>query len=113
MVACRLWPLRVAVTMALWLLPMVPEVAAKVLLLCPAATTTLAGTVSNPLLLAIETVAALAAAWFKVTVHVLDALLPRVAGAQTIEVRVAEAEVAALSEKLCETPLRVAVSRAL
>ena len=46
---------------------------------------TLAGTVSNPLLLASETVAALVAALFKVTVQVLDALLPSVEGAQATE----------------------------
>jgi hypothetical protein len=73
----------------------------------------LAGTVSDPLLLASETVVALVAALFNVTVQVLDALLARVEGPQEIDVSVAGAEVAALSEKLCETPLRVAVSRAL
>jgi hypothetical protein len=57
----------------------------KVALLWPNATVTLAGTVSNPLLLASETVAALRAALFKVTVQVLDALLPRVEGAQASE----------------------------
>jgi hypothetical protein len=57
-----------------------------VALLWPDATVTLAGTVSTPLLLASETVAALMAALFKVTVQVLDALLPRVEGAQAIDV---------------------------
>jgi hypothetical protein len=71
--------------MALWLLLITPEVAVKVALLWPNATVTLAGTVSNPLLLASETVAALRAALFKVTVQVLDALLPRVEGAQASE----------------------------
>jgi hypothetical protein len=74
------------VTIALWLLLTVPEVAVKVLLLWPNATVTLAGTVSNPLLLARDTVAALRAALFKVTVHVLDALLPRVEGVQATDV---------------------------
>ena len=64
----------------------VPEVAVKVALVWPDATVTLAGTVSTPLLLASETVAALMAALFKVTVQVLDALLPRVEGAQAIDV---------------------------
>ena len=86
MVACWLCPLRVAVTMALWLLLTIPAVAVKVALLCPETTVTLAGTVSNPLLLASETVAALLAALFKVTVQVLDALLPRVEGAQASDV---------------------------
>jgi hypothetical protein len=56
-----------------------------VALLWPSAIATLAGTVSNPLLLASETVAALNAALFNVTVHVLDALLLRVDGVQTSE----------------------------
>jgi len=86
MVACWLWPLSVAVTMAFWLLLMVPEVAVKLPLLCPDATITLAGTVSNPLLVAIETAVALLAAWFKVTVQVLEVLLPRVEGPQARDV---------------------------
>ncbi len=85
MVDCLLWPLRVAVTMALWLLLTTPEVAVKVALLWPSATVTLAGTVSNPLLLASVTVAALGAALFKVAVQVLDALLPKVEGEQASE----------------------------
>ena len=80
-----LWPFRVAVTMALWLLLTVPEAAVKAAVLWPEATTTLAGTVSNPLLLESATVVALVAALFKVTVQVLDALLPRVEGAQASE----------------------------
>ncbi len=72
--------------MAFWLLLTVPEVAVKVTLLWPDATVTLAGTVNNALLLASETVAAPAAAWFNVTVQVLDALLPRVEGAQATDV---------------------------
>jgi len=57
----------------------------KVVVLWPVETVTLAGTVSNPLLLASETVAALMAALFNVTVQVLDALLPRVEGAHASE----------------------------
>ena len=114
MVACWLWPLRVAVTVAFWLLLTVPEVAAKVALLRPDATVTLAGTVSKPLLLASEMVAALVAALFNVTVQVLDALLPRVEGPQDSEESCAGcAGAVALSVKDWETPLRVAVSRAL
>jgi hypothetical protein len=86
-----LWPFKVAVTVALWLLLTVPEVAVKVALPWPDATTTLAGTVSNPLLLASATVVALMAALFKVTVHVLEALLPRVEGAQASELSCAGA----------------------
>ncbi len=72
--------------MALWLLLTVPEAAVKVALLWPDATVTLAGTASNPLLLASDTVAALVAAWFNVTVQELDALLARVEGVQTSDV---------------------------
>lgn len=60
----------------------VPELAVKVALLCPDATVTLTGTVSNSLLLASPTLAALLAAWFSVAVQVLEALLPRAEGAQ-------------------------------
>jgi hypothetical protein len=91
MVACWFRPFSVAVTVAFWLLLTVPEVAVKVAVLWPVATVTLAGTVSNPLLLASETVAALVAALFKVTVQVLDALLPRVAGEQDTDVTCAGA----------------------
>jgi hypothetical protein len=113
-VADWLKPLKPAVTVALWLLLTVPEVAVKVAALCPDATVTLAGTVSNPLLLASETIAALIAALFKVTVQVLDALLPRVEGAQVIDVSCAGAAAeTALSVKLWETPFRLAVSNAV
>ena len=98
-------------TIAFWLLLTVPEVAAKVALLWPDATVTLAGTVSDALLLASETVAALVAAWFSVRVQVLDALLPSVEGAQASEVSCAGAM--ALSVNVWETPLRVAVNSAL
>ena len=110
MVACWFRPFKVAVTVALWLLLTVPEVAVKVAVLWPVATVTLAGTVSDPLLLESETVAALVAALFNVTVQVLDALLPRVEGAQASELSCAGA--LALSVKVWEAPLRVAVSRA-
>ncbi len=110
MEACWLWPFRVAVTVALWLLLTVPAAAVKVALLWPVATVTLAGTASNPLLLASETVAALMVALFNVTVQVLDALLPKVEGAQATEVSCAGA--AALRVKAWEAPLRVAVSNA-
>jgi len=111
MVACWLCPLRVAVTMALWLLLTVPEAAVNVALLWPDATTTFAGTVSNTLLLTSATVAALLAALFNVTVQVLDALLPSVAGAQATDVSCAGA--LAVTVKVCDTLFRVAVSRAV
>lgn len=111
MVACWLWPLRVAVTMAFWLLLTAPEVAVKVALLWPNATVTLAGTVSNPLLLASATLAVLRAALFNVTVQVLDALLPRVDGMQASEPICAGA--AALSVKVWERPLSVPIKTAV
>jgi hypothetical protein len=61
-------------------------------------------------LLVSETVAALVAALFNVTVQVLDALLPKAEGAQANEVSCAGA--LALSVKVWEAPLRVAVSSA-
>ena len=96
--------------MALWLLLTIPEVAVKVVLLWPDATTTLAGTVNNPLLLASATVAALLAVLFKVTVQVLDALLPSVEDAHATDVSCAGA--LAVTVKVCETLFRVAVRRA-
>jgi hypothetical protein len=63
----------------------------KVALPTPDATTTLAGAVSKPLLFASITVAALVAALFKVTVQVLEALLPNVEGAQASELSCAGA----------------------
>ena len=104
-------PFKVAVTVALWLLLTVPEVAVKVALPWPDATTTLAGTVSNPLLLASVTVAALVAALFRVTVQVLDALLPNVEGAHASELSCAGA--LAVRVKVLEEPFRVLVSRAV
>jgi hypothetical protein len=89
-VACWLTPLKVAVTVTLWLPLTAPEVAAKVALLCPDATLTPPGTARNPLLLASEMVAALLAALFNVTVQVLDVLLPRTEGAQTRDVSCAD-----------------------
>jgi hypothetical protein len=47
--------------------------------------------VSNPLLLVSDTIAGLIPAWFKVTVQVLDALLPSVEGAQVSDVSCAGA----------------------
>jgi len=111
MVDCWLCPLRVAVTMALWLLLTIPEVAVKVALLWPDATTMLAGTVSNTLLLASATVAALLAVLFKATVQVLDALLPSVEGAQATELSCAGA--LAVTVKVWDTLFKVAVSRAV
>ena len=76
MVACRLWPLRVAMTIALWLLLTVPEAAVKVALLWPDATVTLAGTASNRYCSRAKPTAALVAALFNVTVQVLTRCCP-------------------------------------
>jgi hypothetical protein len=80
-IVCWLWPLKAAVTMAIWLLLTVPEVAVKVAVLWPGATVMLAGTVTKTLLLASETVAALMAALFSATVQARE-LLPGFEGAQ-------------------------------
>ncbi len=60
----------------------VAVVAAKVALLWDAPTVTLAGTDNDPLLLPKVTTLPVAAALFSVTVHVLDALLPKLEGEQ-------------------------------
>ena len=113
MVACWLWLFRLAVTIAFWLVPTVPEAAAKVAVLWPDATMVLAGTVSNALLLVSDTVAALVAALLKVTVQVLDALLAKVKGPHVSELSCTAAGAVALSVNDCETLLRLAVRRAL
>jgi len=65
---------------------MVAAVAVKVLVLAPAATDTEAGTESNPLSLeSITTIPPAGAACDRVTVHVEDALLLNVVGAQLTE----------------------------
>lgn len=63
------------------------------------------------MLLASPTVAVLLAVLFKVTVQVLDALLPSVEGAQATDVSCAGA--LAVTLKVCDTAFRVAVSRAV
>jgi len=95
------------------MLPITPAVAVKVALLRPEATVTLGGTVSNPLLLVRDTIAGLVAAWFKVTVQVLDALLASVDGAQASDVSCVETLAVAVRVKVWETPFRVAVSTAV
>ena len=66
-------------------------VAANVAVLWLAATVTLAGTVRAALLLFKAIVEFTTAALFNVTVHVLDALLPKARGAQASEVSMAGA----------------------
>ena len=107
-VACCLCPFRVAVTDAVRLLATVPVVAVNVAPLWPDATVTLAGTVSNPVLLASDTVDALLAALFMLTVQVLDALLRRVDGAQATDVSCAGAS--RLKEFVWLTPPALAVT---
>ena len=111
MVACWVWPLNEAVTIALWLLLTLPEAAANVAVLWPERTVTLAGTVSSALLLFSETVAALAAALFNATVHVLDELLPSVDGEQETDVSCVGA--LAVRVKVLEVPFKLPVSTAL
>jgi len=71
------------------------------------------GTESTPLLLVRDTIAGLVVAWFKVTVQVLEALLPSVEGAQASDVSCAETVAVAVRVKVWETPFRVAVSTAV
>jgi len=84
-------PLSVAVTLTLCVLLRVPVVAAKVVLVWPAAMVTLAGTVSAVALLLNETITKLVAALLSETVQVLDALLPKLEGAQDTDVSCAGA----------------------
>ncbi len=112
--AAWLWPFKLAVSVAFWLLVTVPEVAVKVALFWPEGTVTLEGAESNPLLLLSDTTIALEAVAFNVTVHVLDALLPSAEGAQAREVSCAGCAAAlAVSVKCWETPFREAVSNAV
>ena len=111
MVAAWLCPFRVAVTVALWPLLTVPEVAVKVALLWPEGTVTLGGTVSSPLPLLSETAAAVLVDLFSVTVQVLDPLLPNVDGAHASDVSCAAALAVIL--KVWEMPFSVAVKTAV
>jgi hypothetical protein len=99
------------VTVTFWAVLTVVVVAAKVALLWVAATVTLAGTVSDPLLLLKVTVAALVAALFNETVQVLDALLPNEEGEQDTEVSCAGA--LAVSVNVCVAPFSEAERRAV
>ena len=81
------------------------------MLLCPVWTVALEGTESPPLLLVTETPIALVAALFSDTVQVLEALLPRVDGVHDSDVSCAGA--LAVSVKVCEIALRLAVRSAV
>ncbi len=104
-------PFSEAVTVTFCAVDTVPVVAVKVAVLWLAATLTLAGTASAPLLLLKETVVVLAAALFKVTVQVLDALLLRLDGVHDTEDSCAGAF--AVTVKDWEAPFREAVSNAV
>ena len=86
-------------------------VAAKVALLWVAPTVTLAGTVNDPLLLPKVTMLPLAAALLSVTVHVLDALLPKLEGEQDTDESCAG--VFPVSVNVCDAPFREALSNAV
>ena len=73
---------------AVWALSTFPVEATKVALIWLAATVTLAGTVTTPLLLLRATENELVAALLSDTVQVLVALLPSVDGAQVSPVKV-------------------------
>jgi hypothetical protein len=113
---CELLP-RVAVTVALWLVPKVAEaVALKVAMVAPAATVTDAGTVSAALLLARVTLdPPVGAVWASITVQVPTALCPRLAGLQvswesdTAGVDAAPLNAMTVADQMSDT-LRVAVA---
>jgi hypothetical protein len=105
-------PLRVAVTIALCALEMVPAVAVKEAVVAPAATVTEPGVVNAELLSEmVTTEPPLGAVEVRVTVQVLVAPEVRVVGLQTREERLTEA--VRLMVAVWETPLRVAKRVAL
>jgi hypothetical protein len=104
-------PFKDAVTVTFCAVVTVPVVAANVALLWLAPTVTLAGTVSDPLLLLNVTPTALAAALFNVTVQVLDALLPRLEGEHDTDESCAGA--LAVRVNVCAAPFKDAVSNAV
>jgi hypothetical protein len=101
-----LTPFSVAVTTAVSALAMVPAVAVKVALLCPAPTLTVAGTLNSlPLELTNITVTAAGVTMFRVTVQVLVALMFSVVGAQ---LTLAGWGAVAESVNDCKPPFRLA-----
>jgi len=104
-------PFSDAVTDAVWSLVMLPEVAVNVPVLDPLATDTVAGTVNSALLLLSETVAAVLAAFERVTVQVEVAAEPRFDGMHESRLTT----VGATSEKDvdCEPPFSDAVTTAV
>jgi hypothetical protein len=106
-------PLRLAVMVAVWLLPITPLVAVNVALLCPDGTVTLAGTGKLALLLLSDTTMALVAFLLSDTVQVVLALLARVDGEHDTPVNCAGAGAARLSVNVCAPPPVPAVTIAL
>jgi hypothetical protein len=84
--ADTLWPLRLAVTVGVWLTLRVPVFAEKLTLLWLARTVTLLGIVRRRVLVLIDIAVALAAALLNETVQVALALLPNTDGAQVRDV---------------------------
>ena len=80
--AVAVWPLQLAVTVAVWSLLNVPAVAVNVPLLDPVPMVMLEGTLKRPRLLDNVTVAALVAALVSVTVQVALCPVTKVAGVQ-------------------------------
>jgi hypothetical protein len=78
-------PLSEAVRVAVWLVAILPAVAMKVVLVCPEAIVTLAGTGKVAVLLLSETAVELEAVLFSETVQVVVALLVSVDGEQESE----------------------------
>jgi hypothetical protein len=104
-------PLKDAVTVTFCAVVTVPVVAVNVALLWLAPTVTLAGTVSDPLLLLRVTPLAAVAALFNVTVQVLDALLPKLEGEHDTDESCAGAF--AVSVNVCDPPFKEAVNNAV
>jgi hypothetical protein len=77
-----LYPFKVAVNAAVWLLLTVPAVAVNVPLLAPVAIVILGGTTNATVLLDKVTAAVLDAAWFSVTMQVALCPVPSIPGAQ-------------------------------
>jgi hypothetical protein len=78
----------------------------------PAGMVTLPGTESSVLLLTKDTMAVLVVAALSFTVQVAERLLAKAAGVQARDVSCAGAAAMAVTVKVFETPLRVAVSKA-
>src|SRR4029077_8150260 len=107
-----IWPLKEAVIVAVWLLPMVPLAAVKVALPCPTEMFTVAGTANRMLLLPSETTALVDVALLSATVHVELVLPVRLDGEQDTEESCAGA-LAAVRMNVWAPPFKLAVSVAV